>query len=203
MKNVPIPMKLSSLITSMTNEDAGCLLKRIVSYAEGATTPSESVLAEGVFSLVKPPIDKAAEASERHKESGKSGGRPPKKKPPKDDAPESAEPEEKPPKAKRFTPPTLEEVEAYCLERGINIDPEYFMDYYTTNGWKQSNGNPVKDWKACVRTWEHNEKMRRSNQQSRQQQMPPAATPFGGNTRKDPFQQLKEKMRQEGTLGND
>ncbi|MCM1008861.1 MAG: replisome organizer [Ruminococcus flavefaciens] len=55
--------------------------------------------------------------------------------------------------AKRFTPPTVEEVQAYCQERGNNIDPEHFVDFYASKGWKVGS-NPMKDWKACVRTWE-------------------------------------------------
>ena len=57
-------------------------------------------------------------------------------------------------RAKRFCPPTLDEVKAYCLERNNTVDAEKFFDYYETNGWVQGKGKPVKDWKACVRTWE-------------------------------------------------
>jgi predicted phage replisome organizer len=60
-------------------------------------------------------------------------------------------------RAKRFTPPTLEEVEAYCRERGNRVDPERFLDYYTSNGWKVGK-NTMKDWKAAVRTWEKSDK---------------------------------------------
>lgn len=63
--------------------------------------------------------------------------------------------EEKPKTAKRFQPPTLEEVKAYCLERKNNVDPERFIDYYTSNGWVVGK-NKMKDWKAAVRTWEKN-----------------------------------------------
>ncbi len=55
-----------------------------------------------------------------------------------------------------FQPPTVEEVAAYCAERKNKIDPETFVDFYTTNGWVQGKNKPVKDWKACVRTWENN-----------------------------------------------
>ena len=55
--------------------------------------------------------------------------------------------------AKRFTPPTVEEVRAYCLERGNAVDPERFVDFYASKGWKVGNQG-MKDWKACVRTWE-------------------------------------------------
>ena len=58
-------------------------------------------------------------------------------------------------KAKRFTKPTLAEVQAYCKERNNNVDPEHFYDYYEANGWKVGK-NSMKDWKASVRTWERN-----------------------------------------------
>ena len=53
----------------------------------------------------------------------------------------------------RFVKPTLEEVQAYCLERGKGVDPQKWYDYYSANGWKVGK-NPMKDWKAAVRTWE-------------------------------------------------
>ena len=55
---------------------------------------------------------------------------------------------------KRFVPPTVSEVKAYCQERNNGINPEEFIDYYASQGWKKANGRPVVDWKACVRTWE-------------------------------------------------
>lgn len=56
----------------------------------------------------------------------------------------------------RFTPPTLEEVQAYCSERNNNVDTEKFIDYYTANGWLVGGKSKMKDWKAAVRTWEKN-----------------------------------------------
>ena len=58
---------------------------------------------------------------------------------------------------RRFTPPTLEEVSAYCRELNSKIDPQQFIDYYTANGWVQGKGKPIKDWKATVRTWNRRE----------------------------------------------
>lgn len=63
----------------------------------------------------------------------------------------------KPTRAKRFVPPTVDEVRAYCLERGNGIDPQKFVDHYTSNGWMVGK-NKMKDWKAAVRTWEQREK---------------------------------------------
>jgi hypothetical protein len=54
-----------------------------------------------------------------------------------------------------FIPPTLEEVKAYFLERGTTIDPEAFWAHYEANGWIQSRGKPIRNWKACLTTWEH------------------------------------------------
>lgn len=51
-------------------------------------------------------------------------------------------------------PKSIEDVRAYCQERNNGVDPEKFWDYYETNGWKQGGRAPIKDWKACVRTWE-------------------------------------------------
>ncbi|MBR5301163.1 MAG: replisome organizer [Bacteroidales bacterium] len=59
---------------------------------------------------------------------------------------------------RRLTPPTLEEVTAYCKERGNKVDPQRFIDYYQSQSWKKANGRPVTDWKACVRTWEQKDK---------------------------------------------
>jgi len=56
------------------------------------------------------------------------------------------------PKCKRFVPPSLDEVKNYCSEKGYNIDPEQFIDFYSSNGWKVGK-NQMKDWKAAVRTW--------------------------------------------------
>lgn len=53
----------------------------------------------------------------------------------------------------RFTKPTVEEVFAYCQERGNNVDAQRFYDYYESNGWKVGK-NSMKDWKSAVRTWE-------------------------------------------------
>lgn len=62
---------------------------------------------------------------------------------------------------KKFEPPTVEEVRAYCQERGNKVDPQAFIDHYTSNGWMVGR-NKMKSWKAAVGTWE------RSSWQSRE-----------------------------------
>ena len=56
---------------------------------------------------------------------------------------------------KKFAPPTLEEVEAYCKERGNTVDAAQFIDFYASKGWLVGKV-VMKDWKAAVRTWERN-----------------------------------------------
>lgn len=64
---------------------------------------------------------------------------------------------DKSPRATRFTPPTLDEVTAYCKERGNSVNPERFIDFYSSKGWMVGK-NKMKDWKAAVRNWESRDK---------------------------------------------
>ena len=70
---------------------------------------------------------------------------------------------DKPPRAKRFTPPTLAEVQSYVAERHSPVDPQGFIDFYASKGWMVGK-TPMKDWKAACRNaekwerWEHNAK---------------------------------------------
>ena len=51
-----------------------------------------------------------------------------------------------------FTRPTIEDINAYCLEKSIQLDAQSFIDYYDSNGWKVGKNN-MKDWKATARRW--------------------------------------------------
>ncbi len=80
----------------------------------------------------------------------------------------------------RFTPPTVEEVQAYCRERQNNVDPQRFIDYYEARGWLIGK-NKMKDWKAAVRTWErsgYNNSSSRSPAPQQQKQMSTTAENF-------------------------
>ena len=57
---------------------------------------------------------------------------------------------------KIFKPPTVEDIRAYCAERGNRVDPQSFVDFYESKGWMIGK-NKMKDWKAAVRTWERSE----------------------------------------------
>lgn len=53
----------------------------------------------------------------------------------------------------RFVKPTVEEVRAYCAERGNSVDASKFWDFYESKGWRVGK-SAMKSWQACVRTWE-------------------------------------------------
>lgn len=57
---------------------------------------------------------------------------------------------------KAFTPPTIQEVEAYCNEKGLEfVDAETFHEYYTLTGWSgKAKGTHIADWKAAARRWD-------------------------------------------------
>lgn len=58
-------------------------------------------------------------------------------------------------KEKKFTKPTPKEVSDYAKEINFNLDGDYFCDWNDARGWLVSK-NPMKDWKAAVRTWKRN-----------------------------------------------
>lgn len=61
-------------------------------------------------------------------------------------------------KKKIFIRPSVEEIKAYCEERGNKVDAQKFFDYYDTSGWVDGKGKPVKNWKQKVITWEGRDK---------------------------------------------
>ena len=61
----------------------------------------------------------------------------------------------------RFSPPTAEDVRAYCAEMGIDIDAEKFVSYYSATGWKRGN-TMISDWKSCVHLWSLRQKNERT-----------------------------------------
>ena len=72
-------------------------------------------------------------------------------------------------KTKRFTPPTTTDINDYCKEKGIVVDAERFIDYYSAQNWKLSNGNKMSDWKAAVRNWARRDKEKPKQAQTKQE----------------------------------
>jgi len=65
-------------------------------------------------------------------------------------------------KGSRFTPPSVKEVEEYCASRKNNISAQTFVDFYAAKGWMVGNSK-MKDWQACVRTWESRQSKQNNN----------------------------------------
>lgn len=62
--------------------------------------------------------------------------------------------------SRRFVKPTIEQIAAYCKEKGYDVEAERFFNYYESKGWVVGK-SPMKDWKAAVRTWASNQKSSR------------------------------------------
>ena len=72
---------------------------------------------------------------------------------------------DKPPQRKRFVPPSVDEVEAYCTERGNHVDAAQFCAFYESKGWRVGN-QPMKSWQAAILTWERRERKDREKQKA-------------------------------------
>lgn len=167
---VPIFFEWLDVTQDLTAEEKGNLIDAVVSYASGREY--EHLLCGAcriAFRFLKGQVDRNAAISDvrRQARQGKTQqatSNDNKTQQTRSNFPKEKEKEKEKDKDKnmngdpprRFTPPTTAEVAQYCRERGNGIDPAYFVDYYTVRGWTLSNGKKVKDWRACVRTWEHN-----------------------------------------------
>jgi hypothetical protein len=100
-------------------------------------------------------------------------------------------------KPNKFTPPTLDEVKAYCKQRGNHVDAKAWYSHYESNGWLIGKAK-MKDWKAAVRTWEKNDvcnKQAKSNPYYKVHQLPAWAVPVEDREDTD---LIKEFMKDHG-----
>ena len=144
-------------------------LEAIASYALDGEERDLTDAADAIFVLIRPVLDSAAKKSKGGKtslsneedtdkicasnEEDTDNKKKNKKKNKKEGEIENECYKRTP--APRFTPPTIDEVSDYCVERGGIVDPERWFAYYESNGWRVGK-NPMNDWKAAVRTWERN-----------------------------------------------
>lgn len=161
-------------IKRLSNEEVGSLFRALMLYHAGREDEIPPFIdGEGIaFDFIKDDIDYMESKNEINRLNGLKGGRPKKEPTETENNPDKPnKTEEKPTKGykdkdkdkykdkdkesnKRFTPPTLEEVTEYCKERNNGINPQHFIDYYETRGWELKPGQKVKNWRACIRTWE-------------------------------------------------
>lgn len=58
----------------------------------------------------------------------------------------------------RFLKPSIQEVTDYAESIGYDsLNSQSFVDYYESNGWRVEK-NPMRDWRATVRTWKERER---------------------------------------------
>ena len=68
-----------------------------------------------------------------------------------------------------FLKPKIFDIKGYCIERKNNVDFETFYDFYESKDWLIGK-NKMKDWKACVRTWEKRNNNTKDNTTSHRHQ---------------------------------
>lgn len=158
-------------IRNLSDAECGRLFKALLSYSAGDTLINLQGREGIAFDFITEQIDRDNEAYEAKCAKNRANGErangterprtvpnaPQGKEEGKEKDKEEILPPNNPPKGKRFTPPTVEEVRAYCLERKNGIDPQAFIDHYATNNWMRGK-TKISDWKACVRTWENRRK---------------------------------------------
>lgn len=182
MADIPYVCLYASYLESLspfTDEECGRLVRAMINYAATGEVPQFEGNERFIWPSLQAQIDRDIEAYQakcaKNRSNGSKGGRPPKNqtvipeterflekpKKPKEKEKEKEKDKEKekesigadkPLSRHRFSPPTVDEVRAYCTEKGYTVDPDRFVDYYTSNGWRVGK-NPMKDWKAAVRTW--------------------------------------------------
>lgn len=160
---------------ALNDAECGRLFRALLEYSATGAAPelrgNERFVFPGMRSQIDRDIEKYNAKCARNRENGEKGGghSPPNaperpRTPPKDKDKDKEKDKDKdisfPPDGVKDSAhahrPTVEEVAAYCRERGNSVDAERFVDFYASKGWKVGN-QPMKDWKACVRTWERRE----------------------------------------------
>lgn len=120
--------------------------EKIINYGLYGTAPEISgELEEMAWEIIKDLIDQ-----QQHRREVNRANRAGKKAEPQ---PEPKPAEEKPKTAARMEKPTLEEIKAYCKEKGYAINAESFFNYYESNGWKIGGRTAMKNWRAAIQSW--------------------------------------------------
>lgn len=192
-------------IQALGDAERGRLMTAMLEYSLTGAAGELGGNEKFIWPLIKAQIDRDTAKYEtqckRNSENGKTGGRPKKRKNPvgfseseksqgkgegegKGKGEGKGEGESPSGSVSRFAPPTVAQVAAYCAERQNGIDPQRFVDFYASKGWKVGR-EPMEDWKAAVRTWEHR----------RDQPAPSAPAPSG---RRSSFAEIAAKLAEEG-----
>ena len=149
---------------ALEDAERGRLFVAILDYARSGTFPELSGREAVLFPVFRAIIDRDNQKAEVNSKNGSLGGRGNKateseQKATKDIRQKTEDKRQKTEdksviRAKRFTPPTLAEVQSYVAERHSPVDPQGFIDYYASKGWMVGK-TPMKDWKAACRNAEN------------------------------------------------
>ena len=182
-KGLVINEDIWPLIDDLLPYEKSSLLTALSAYYKGDELPDTERIVKMVFNRIA--LDNARFDPENRKrlseiraEAGRKGGSKRKQtqaneanESKKSNLPQEENREDKNKSDKRvvFVPPTVDEVRAYVNEKGYAINPEAFVDFYTSKGW-MIGSNKMKDWRACVRTWVRKDKTRgRSDRQEQKE----------------------------------
>lgn len=193
----------------LTDQELGRLFRALLMYSETGERQELAGRESIAFDFIADDIDRAKEAYEekcrKNRENGlKANGTERTRTVP--NAPQSKEEykdktkdKDKPLKGgdtrTKFAPPSLQEVTDYCRERGNGVDPERFVDFYAAKGWKVGN-QPMKDWKAAVRTWEKRDEEKKRAQPSRGIKLSEAEKPVDHSSEFARMDRYLKKMRE-------
>lgn len=170
MKYLKVWTDLRQHLKPFSEAEKGRLFDAMMEYAECGTVPDLRGNERFIWETVKAEIDRQREAYEKKCEVNRINGASRTQSHPvaangtqslQDYKTNKTEIKEKN-KKNIFTPPTAEEVKAYCLERQNGIDANTFVNFYAAKGWMIGK-NRMKDWKAAVRTWERNSNQAKPN----------------------------------------
>lgn len=167
-------------IEQLTDEQAGHLFKHVLYYVNDLNPDTENVITKIAFEPIKQQLKRDLVRYEKIRERNSLSARmrwdanaceriPNDAKNADNDNDNDNDInivlEQKAKKPKRFTKPPVDDVRQYMAELNMNDMSQRFVDYYESNGWKVGK-NPMKDWKAAVRTWKQQNNDKQPKQES-------------------------------------
>ena len=172
MKYLKIFTDFLEVMDPLTDEEAGRLYRAMLAYAKDGSEPELSGNERFLWTVAKQHIDREAATYENmvnaRREAGRKSGEVRREQKEQTGTTMSKTNQDKDKDKERVcmsaagaasrprtAPPSLEEIESYCRERGNQVNPRRFHAFYTANGWRIGKV-PMKDWKAAVRGWETN-----------------------------------------------
>ena len=171
---------INDIFTLGDIDTAAKLYRAIIRYGLYGEMPELNGITATMWKLIYPNLKSGRDKAAAGREGGKKGGKASKLNnpngrrgkasattdtdtaQPSDGSPICDDEAPKPkPKATpaRFSPPSVDEVQQYITMQGHAVNAANFVDFYAAKGWKIGN-NPMKDWRAAVRTWQRREQER-------------------------------------------